>query len=96
MDVPPALQQNPHWRWAVWALRAGYGALSVAFVGLVVVLLGLTPWVLAAGVIGWLTAAAVTLSAFFWSRSELPEPRPGLWSMRLMLIHDSVHTLPST
>jgi hypothetical protein len=38
-------------------------------------------------VIGWLTAAAVTVTAFFRARRELAEPRPGLWAMRLMLIH---------
>ena len=39
-------------------------------------------------------AAAVTLTGFLLARRELPEPRPGLWPMRFMLIHDTVHVLP--
>ena len=42
-------------------------------------------------VIIWLAAAAVTLAGFVRSRRELPEPRPGYWAMRFMLIHDTVH-----
>lgn len=76
---------------AVRALRVGYVALAVAIAGLIVTLLGSTPWILAVGVIAWLAAAAVTLAGFLWSRHELPEPRPGYWSMRFMLIHDTVH-----
>ncbi len=49
--------------------------------------------VLAVGVITWLASAAVTLTGFFWARHELPEPRPGYWSMRFMLIHDTIHAL---
>jgi hypothetical protein len=30
------------------------------------------------------------LTGFFWTRRELSEPRPGWWSMRFMLIHDTV------
>ena len=73
----------------------GTSALAVAIVGLIVMLSGSTPWVLAVGVIIWLAAAAVTLTGFFWARHELPEPRPGYWSMRFMLIHDTVHALSS-
>jgi hypothetical protein len=80
---------------AVWALRVGYLSLAVAIAGLVVMLSGSTPWVLAAGVIGWLAVAAVTLTGFLWARHELPEPRPGYWSMRFMLIHDTIHPLSS-
>jgi hypothetical protein len=80
---------------AVWALRVGYLALAVALAGVIVLLSGSTPWVLAIGVIGWLAAAAVTLTGFVRARNELSEPRPGFWSMRFMLIHDSVHALPS-
>jgi hypothetical protein len=79
----------------VWTLRMGYVALSVAIAGLIVVSSGSTPWVLAAGVITWLIAAAVTLIAVLQARRELPEPRPGLWSIRFMLIHDTIHSLPS-
>ena len=80
---------------AVWALRVGYVGLVVAIVGLIVMSLRSTPWVLAVGVIIWLAAAAVTLAGFFSSRHELPEPRPGYWSMRFMLIHDTVHARSS-
>ncbi len=80
----------------VWALRVGYGGLTVALAGLIVMALGATPWILAAGVITWLAAAAVTLEGFLQSRHELLEPRPGFWSMRSMLIHDTVHARPSS
>jgi len=95
MNEPPELQYNGHWRMAVWALRAGYVGLVVATAGLIVMSSGSTLWVLAVGVIIWLAAAAVTLAGFFWGRHELPEPRPGYWSMRLMLIHDTVHARSS-
>ena len=75
---------------AVWALRVGYVGLSVAVAGLVAMSQGSTRWVLAVGVIIWLAAAPVTLAGFFWSRRELPEPRPGYWPMRFMLIRDTV------
>jgi len=87
------LQHNRHWRMAVWSLHVGYLALVVVIAGLVLIWSGSTPWVLAAGVIGWLTAALVTATGFVWARVDLPEPRPGFWSVRLMLIHDTVHTL---
>jgi len=95
MDTPLELQYNGHWRMAVWALRVGYVGLAVAISGLFVKSSGSTPWVLAAGVIIWLAAAAVTLAGFFWSRHDLPEPRPGYWSMRFMLIHDTVRARSS-
>lgn len=87
MDEPAELQNNRHWRMAVWALRLGYLGLAVAIAGLIVT----TPPVLAVGVILWLVAAAVTLTGVFRARSELPEPRPGLWPMRWMLLRDTVH-----
>jgi hypothetical protein len=93
VNEPAALQRNGHWRMAVWALRVGYLALAVVIAGVIVLSSGSTPWVLAAGVIVWLAAAAVTLTGLLWARHELPEPRPGFWSLRFMLIHDSVHTM---
>jgi uncharacterized membrane protein YdbT with pleckstrin-like domain len=69
----------------------GYVGLAVAIAGLIVTSLVSTPWALAVGVIIWLATEAVTLAGFFWSRHELPEPRPGYWSTRLMLIHDTFH-----
>jgi hypothetical protein len=95
MDEPPGLQYNGHWRVAVWALRVGYVGLAGAIAGLIVRSSGSTPWVLAIGVITWLAAAAVTVAGFLRARHELPEPRPGYWSMRLMLIHDTVHARSS-
>ena len=95
MDAPQELQYNGHWRLAVWALRVGYVALAVAIAGVILMSLGSTRWILAVGVIIWLAAAAVTLAGFFWSRHELPEPRPRYWSMRFMLIHDTIHARSS-
>ena len=93
-DRPVELQQNEHWRIAVWALRVGYVGLAVALAGVIVTWCGSTPWVLAVGVVVWLAAAAGTLFGFFWTRHDLPEPRPGYWSMRFMLIHDTLHSRP--
>ncbi len=95
MEEPAELQHNGHWRMAVWALRVGYLALAVGVAGLVVMVSGSTPWVLAAGVILWLAAAVVTWTGFLLARHELPDPRPGFWSVRFMLIHDTVHARPS-
>ena len=95
MDEPPGLRDDPHWRMAVSALRVGFVGLAVGIAGLIVLATGSTPWVLAVGVIIWLACAAVTLTGFLWARRGLPEPRPGLWSMRFMLIHDTVHARSS-
>lgn len=94
MTGTQALLHNRHWRVAVWALRCGYLAVAVAIAGLIAMSSGSTPWILAGGVISWIAAAAVTLTGFLWARHDLPEPRPGLWSMRLLLIRSSVHALP--
>jgi hypothetical protein len=91
MQERPELQHNGPWRMAVWALRVGYVGLAVAVAGLVALAFGATPWVLAGGVIIWVATVPVTLTGFLSARHELLEPRPRLWSMRLMLIHDSVH-----
>jgi len=69
----------------------GYLGLVVAIAGLIALAFGSTPWILAGGVIIWLATVPVTLTAFLSARHELAEPRPRLWTMRLMLIHDSVH-----
>ena len=95
MDESTELQANRHWRAAVWALRVGYVGLGIAFTGLIVLSLGSTPWVLTVGMIIWLATVAVTLTTFLLARSDLPAPRPRLWSMRLRLIHDTVHARPS-
>lgn len=95
MGEPAELQRSGPWRVAVWALRVGYVAVLVAIAGLVVMWAGSTSWVLAAGEISWLAAVVVTLTGFLWARHGLPAPRPGVRSMRLTLIHDSVHARPS-
>jgi hypothetical protein len=95
MGEPPELQRDRHWRMAVWALRVGYLGLVVALSGLVALAFGSTSWILAGGVIIWLGTVPVTLTGFLWARHEVAEPRPRLWSMRLMLIHDSVHAMSS-
>lgn len=92
MQEPGKLQRDGHWRMAIWSLRVGYLGLAVAIAGLIALAFGSTPWILAGGVIIWLATVPVTLTGFLWARHELSEPRPRLWSMRLMLIHDSVHT----
>src|SRR5215475_8199592 len=81
------LRNNRHWRMAVWALRLGYVALAVGVVGLVVS----ARWVVAAAVVAWLAVAAVTLTGVFRARAEQPEPRPGFWPLRWMLLQDTVH-----
>ena len=92
MDESAELLRNRHWRMAMWSMRAGYAALAVTLVGVIVLESGATPWVLAAGVIGWLAAGAVTVTGVLRAHRELPEPRPGLWPMRFMLLRDSIHT----
>ena len=71
---------------AVWALRLGYVGLAFAIAGLIAT----TSWLIAVGVIIWLSTATFTLTGVFRARSVLPEPRPGLWPMRWMLLHDTV------
>jgi hypothetical protein len=92
MEERPDLHDIGLWRMAVWALRVGYLGLAVAMAGLVGLAFGCTPWVLACGVIVWIATVPVTLTGCVSARHELPEPRPNLWSMRLMLVHDSVHS----
>ena len=96
MDLvePPELPRLRPWRTAVWSLRVGYVALVVALVGLVVMVSGHTPWVLAAGVVGWLACAVVTVTAVLRAHARLPEPRPGLWPMRFMLLRDTARPRP--
>jgi hypothetical protein len=91
VDEPQDLQHDGHWRMAIWALRVGYVGLAVVIAGLVGLAFGSTPWILAGGMVIWLATVPVTLTGFLWARRELAEPRPKLWSMRLKLIHDSIH-----
>ena len=94
MDERAVLQGDGHWRMAVWALRVGCLGLLVSIAGLIVIMLGSSPWVLAVGVITWLVAAAVTLTGFLCARHELADPRPGYWLLRRMLIRDTVRFSP--
>ena len=75
---------------AVWALRVGFVAGHHDPVGIMVLSSGGTPWVLAAGVIFWLACAVVIVTGFLLTLHDLPEPRPGFWSMRWMIIRDAV------
>lgn len=93
MNVPRELEADRRWRLAVWTLRVGYVALVVAFVGLILAARGTTGWVLAIGVIWWLTCVVITLPSFLLARHRLGPDRPELWPMRMMLIYDSVHAL---
>lgn len=77
---------------AVRALRVGYLGVAIALSGLVVLASGSTPWVLAVGVTIWLASAAVTLIGFLLAVTELPSPRPRLWTMRMALIADTFRT----
>ena len=65
--------------------------MLVVVAGLIVMSSGSTSWVLAGGMIGWLAAAAVMVTGFLRARQQLPEPRPGFWSIRAILIHDTIH-----
>jgi hypothetical protein len=91
VDEPSQLQRIGHWRMAVWALRIGGLGLAVGLVGVIVLVSGSTPVVLAVGVVIWLACAVVTVTGVVLARRELPEPRPGYWPMRFMIIHDAVH-----
>ncbi len=95
MDDLQGLDHNRPWRTAVWALRVGYVGLAVAASGLIVLAVGSTPWVLAVGVITWLATAIVMAAGFLRTLHELPEPRPGFWSMRFKLLHDTIHARSS-
>jgi hypothetical protein len=80
----------------VWALRVGYGALATTFVGLGLSLAGNTSWVLAVGMIVWLLCAVILATEFLRARNEIVGPRPSFWSMRIVLLHDTVHALGPT
>jgi hypothetical protein len=90
MDEPTTLESNGHWKMAVWGLRVGFVAIATILVGVIVLSSGGTPWVLAAGVIFWLACAVVIATGFLLTLRDLPEPRPGFWSMRRTIIRDAV------
>ena len=88
------LVHTKSWRIAVWSLRVGFVALAILIIGLIVVALGGTPWILAVGEISWIATVVVTTPAFFRARYVTPSPRPRLWTMRMALLRAAVHTLP--
>lgn len=89
IDGPIELKRDGHWTMAAWALRIGLFAIATIVVG-IVRSFGGTPWVLATDVISWLACAVLIGTGFLLTLHDLPEPRPGLWSMRWMTIHDAV------
>jgi hypothetical protein len=92
--VAPGLHRDRHWRTAIWALRTGYAGLGVVLIGVLLVVSGSTPWVLAVGAVIWLAAAAVTLTAVYRAWRDQPAPRPGFWAVRFALLRDSVRPEP--
>jgi hypothetical protein len=95
VEAPRELQRNEAWLTAVWALRVGFVGLVLVFAGLLLTVTGSSSWVLAVGMIIWLSAAVVTAAGFLLSRRELPDPQPDFWSLRLALLHDTVHARSS-
>jgi uncharacterized membrane protein len=93
VDDRADVRQDRHWWLAVWALRAGFGSLVVVLAGVVLLATGITPWVLTAGVVGWLVSAVVTLTGVVlaWRSAD---PRPGFWATRWQLLRDTVHRRP--
>ena len=94
MDQAAVLRLNRHWRTAVIALRVAYVGLVLVAIGLILAIAESAPWLLAAGMITWLSAAVVTAVEFMRGRYELPEPRPGFWSIRFMLLRESINFRP--
>jgi hypothetical protein len=90
------LRRNRHWRAAVWSLRVGFCALGVVLIGLIVIAIDSDPWILAIGVIAWLVAAITTAAEFMKARNELTGSKPGFWSVRSMLLHDTMHASSTT
>lgn len=95
MDQHAALQHVTLWRTAVWTLRVAYVALVAVIVGIVANASGGTSALLAVGVVLWLVTAVTTAVCFMRAQAKLPEPRPGFVAIRSMLLHDSVHRMPS-
>jgi hypothetical protein len=85
------LRGNRHWRVAVVWLRVGFCSLAIVVLGLILLAMNSTPWVLAIGVIAWLVSAITTAVQFMTARSELSGARPGFWSARSLLLHDTFH-----
>lgn len=88
MVEPPELQKNRHWRTAVTSMRVGFVALAVVVAGVIVLASTGTPVVLVIGVVGWVIAGAITVTGMVRAHADLPEPRPGLWPLRFMLLRD--------
>lgn|GEM_PF-978281 len=93
---PPELGDNRQWGQAIWSLRLGFGALLLALVGLAVLSAAATPWILLAGVLGWLSAALATIISVVRARGALPDPRPSYWALRFMLVRDVFRSRSAT
>ncbi len=86
VEDSPQLRGGLHWRRAVWALRCGYVELLVVIAGLVLVLSGVTAWVLAAGMFAWLLTAVTLATEFLVAQHEQADRRLGFWQMRKALL----------
>ena len=82
------------WRTAVWALRFGYVALISVIVGVAIMAITGSRFLLGAGVVLWLCAAAVSITCVLRTRRSIPEPKPDFWTLRLTLVDDSAHAAP--
>ena len=79
----------------MWALRVGYVGLAAALAGVVLMASSSVPHLLFAGVVTWLVAGAVAVAGVVEARRDLPEPQPGLWELRLLLVRDTVRARPA-
>ena len=62
------------WRTAVWALRFGYVALISVIVGVAIMAITGSRFLLGAGVVLWLCAAAVSITCVFRTQAGLLDP----------------------
>ena len=89
-----AWRRERPWRTAVWALRFGYVALISVIVGVAILASTGSRFLLGAGVVLWLCAAAVSITCVVRTRRSIPEPKPDFWTLRLTLVDDSAHAAP--
>ena len=87
------MQHNGLWRMAVWALRVGYLGLAVAIVGLIALAFGSTPMGPRRRGDRLARHRPGDVDRLPLGAARATRARPRLWSMRLMLIRDSVHPL---
>ena len=89
-----AWRRERPWRTAVWALRFDYVALISVIVGVAILASTGSRFLLGAGVVLWLCAAAVSITCVLRTRRSIPEPKPDFWTLRLTLVDDSAHAAP--